>query len=42
MDVQGITVKTSDFNFSNVTGREFFQKFSFVSMVEFVRVFQEI
>jgi hypothetical protein len=42
MDVHGITVKTLDFNSSNETGREFFQKSSFVSMVEFVRVFQEI
>jgi hypothetical protein len=42
MDVHGITVKTLDFNSSNETGREFFQKSRFVSMMEFVGVLQEI
>jgi len=42
MDVHGITVKTLDFNSSNKTGREFFQKSRFVIMMEFVRVLQEI
>ena len=42
MDVCGITVKTLDFKSSNETGREFLKKSSCVSMVEFVRVPQEI
>jgi hypothetical protein len=42
MDVHGITVTTLDFKFSKETGREFFQKSSFVSIVEFVRELQEI
>jgi hypothetical protein len=42
MDVYGITVKTMDFKSSNETGKEFFQKSSFVSVMEFVRVLQEI
>jgi hypothetical protein len=42
MDALGLTVKTLDLNSSNETGKEFFNKSSFVSMVEFVRVLQEI